>query len=140
MGWSLKFSGPLSRAVDFVSITSMPNPMCCFHSTASGAIEATGRRMATTTSILIRVTVDSLTQEFRLLSSPQARIFNEHTTGCSESMPSELEESDDILSSGLYDDSVDAPLSYCTPCLDSTTPESDYKSKTIPFSAGSTAT
>ena len=41
-------------------------------------------------------------------------------TGCWVFMLRRLEESDDILSAGLYDDSVDAPDSWCTPCLDHT--------------------
>ncbi len=71
---------------------------------------------------------DSLTQEFRLLSSPQGRLFNGHTDWVLGVYAQRLEESDDILSSGLYDDSADAPWSWCTPCLDDTSLHSAYKS------------
>ena len=83
---------------------------------------------------------DSLTQEFRLLSSPQGRLFNDRTDWVLGVYAQRLQESDDILSAGLYDDSVDEPWSFCTPAWTTARCKAPMNRKTMPCSAGLTAT
>ena len=128
-GGSLKFSGPVSPAVDFVSITSYAESDVLFSFDGEWGDEAYWAPYGYDYIYSDTRNRDSLTQEFRLLSSPDGRLFNDHTDWVLGVYVSRLEESDDILSAGLYDDRVDAPLSYCSPCLDRTTLESDYESK-----------
>jgi len=127
-GGSLKFTGPVSPSVDFVSITSYAESDVLFSFDGEWGDQAYWAPYGYDYIYSDTRNRDSLTQEFRLLSSPAGRLFNDHTDWVLGVYAQRLEESDDILSSGLYDDSVDAPLSYCTPCLDNTTLESDYKS------------
>jgi len=68
----------------------------------------------------------ALTQELRLLSSPEDGLWNGRGAWVLGAYAQRLDESDTIVSRGLYDDSADAPFSYCTPCLDYTTLDSDY--------------
>ncbi|MFC1689439.1 TonB-dependent receptor [Pseudomonadota bacterium] len=128
-GGSLKFSGPVNPSVDFVSITSYAESDVLFSFDGEWGDEAYWAPYGYDYVYSDTRNRDSLVQEFRLLSSPQGRLFNDHTDWVVGVYFQRLEESDDILSSGLYDDSADAPWSYCTPCLDYTTLESDYQSK-----------
>jgi outer membrane receptor protein involved in Fe transport len=128
-GGSLKFSGPVSSGVDFVSITSYAESDVLFSYDGEWGDEAYWAPYGYDYIYSDNRNRDSLTQEFRLLSSPDGRIFNDRTDWVLGVYASRLKETNDILSSGLYDDSADAPWSYCAPCLDYTTLESKYKSK-----------
>lgn len=128
-GGSLKVSGPVNAAVDFVSITSYAESDVLFSYDGEWGDEAYWAPYGYDYVYSDDRSRNSLTQEFRLLSSPDGRLFNDHTDWVLGVYARRLKESNDILSSGLYDDSADAPWSYCTPCLDYTTLESEYESK-----------
>jgi outer membrane receptor protein involved in Fe transport len=70
----------------------------------------------------------SLSQEFRLVSGPGGRILGGRADWVLGVFVQRLDETDGIVSTGLYDDTADAPGSYCPPCLDYTTLDSDYES------------
>jgi iron complex outermembrane receptor protein len=128
-GGSVKFTGPVSSAVEFVSITSYAESDVLFSYDGEWGDAAYWAPYGYDYIYSDVRNRDSLTQEFRLLSSPDGRLFNDRTDWLLGVYAQRLKESDNILSSGLYDDSVDAPWSYCTPCLDHTTLNSDYESK-----------
>ncbi len=128
-GGSLKFSGPLGSSVDFVSISSYAESDVLFSFDGEWGDTAYWSPYGYDYIYSDTRNRDSLVQEFRLLSSPGGRLFNDRTDWVLGAYFQRLEESDEILSSGLYDDSADAPWSYCTPCLDYTTLDSDYQSK-----------
>ncbi|MBT8054131.1 MAG: TonB-dependent receptor [Gammaproteobacteria bacterium] len=127
-GASLKLTGPLSSAVEFASITSFANSDVLFSFDGEWGDEAYWAPYGYDYIYTDARERDSLTQEFRLLSSPQGRLFNGRSDWLLGAYAQRLEESNDILSAGLYDDSADAPLSWCAPCLDRTTLQSAYQS------------
>jgi outer membrane receptor protein involved in Fe transport len=128
-GGSLKVNGPLSPSVDFVSITGYASSDILFSFDGEWGDEDYWAPYGYDYIYSDLRDRDSLTQEFRLLSSPQGRLFNDRTDWVLGVYAQRLEESDDILSAGLYDDSVDAPDSWCAPCLDHSTLQSAYESK-----------
>jgi outer membrane receptor protein involved in Fe transport len=127
-GGSLKFSGPLGGAVELVSITATARSDILF--SFDGEWGDAGYWAPYGYDYVYSDTREreSLTQEFRLLSSPDGRIFNGRTDWVLGVYAQRLEETDDIVSRGLYDDSADAPWSFCAPCLDFTTLDSAYES------------
>ena len=130
-GGSLKLTGPVSNAIDFASITGYASSDVQFSFDGDWGDEAYWSPYVYDYIYSDLRKRDSLTQEFRLLSSPGGRLFNDHSDWVLGVYAQKLKESDDILSAGLYDDSVDAPLSWCTPCLDRTTLESAYQSNNL---------
>jgi len=130
-GGSLKLTGPISTSIDFASITGYASSDVNFSFDGEWGDEAYWSPYGYDYIYSDLRERDSLTQEFRLLSSPGGRLFNDHSDWVLGVYAQKLKESDDILSAGLYDDSVDAPSSWCTPCLDRTTLESAYQSKNL---------
>ena len=130
-GGSLKLTGPISTSIDFASITGYASSDVNFSFDGEWGDEVYWSPYGYDYIYSDLRERDSLTQEFRLLSSPGGRLFNDHSDWVLGVYAQKLKESDDILSAGLYDDSVDAPSSWCTPCLDRTTLESAYQSKNL---------
>jgi iron complex outermembrane receptor protein len=129
VGGSLKLNGPISAAVEFVSITGYASSDVLFSFDGEWGDENYWSPYGYDYIYSDDRDRDSLTQEFRLLSSPQGRLFNDRSDWVLGVYAQRLKESDHILSAGLYDDSVDEPLSFCTPCLDHSTLQSAYESK-----------
>jgi outer membrane receptor protein involved in Fe transport len=129
VGGSLKLNGPISAAVDFVSITGYASSDVLFSFDGEWGDENYWSPYGYDYIYSDDRDRDSLTQEFRLLSSPQGRLFNDRSDWVLGVYAQRLKESDHILSAGIYDDSVDEPLSFCTPCLDHSTLQSAYESK-----------
>jgi outer membrane receptor protein involved in Fe transport len=128
-GGSLKVTGPVSPSADFASITSYADSRVLFSYDGEWGDEDYWSPYGYDYIYSDDRDRDSITQEFRFLSSPQGRLFNDRTDWVLGVYAQRLQESDDILSAGLYDDSVDEPLSFCMPCLDHTTLQSAYESK-----------
>jgi outer membrane receptor protein involved in Fe transport len=128
-GGSLKVTGPINPSIDFVSITGYANSEVLFSFDGEWGDADYWSPYGYDYIYSDLRDRDSLTQEFRLVSSPQGRLFNDRTDWVLGVYAQKLEESDDILSAGLYDDSVDEPWSWCTPCLDHSTLQSAYESK-----------
>jgi outer membrane receptor protein involved in Fe transport len=128
-GASLKLTGPLSNAVDFASITSYADSDVLFSFDGEWGNADYWSPYGYDYVYSDTRNRDSLTQEFRLLSSPRGRLFNNRTDWLIGVYAQRLEESNDILSAGLYDDSADAPFGFCAPCLDRTTLQSAYRSR-----------
>ena len=128
-GGSLKIDGPLSDAMEFVSITGFASSDVLFSFDGEWGDADYWAPYGYDYVYADERDRDSFTQEFRLLSSPNGRLFNDRTDWVLGVYYQKLEESDDILSAGLYDDSVDGPGNWCSPCLDHTTLQSDYDSR-----------
>jgi outer membrane receptor protein involved in Fe transport len=127
-GGSLKFSGPLSAAADFVSITGYAESDVLFSFDGEWGDADYWSPYGYDYIYADQRERESMTQEFRVVSSPDGRIFNGRSDWVLGIYGQRLEESDDILSAGLYDDSVDGPGNWCAPCLDHTTLNSGYDS------------
>jgi outer membrane receptor protein involved in Fe transport len=128
-GSSLKFSGPIGAKVDFVSITGLARSDVLFSFDGEWGDADYWAPYGYDYVYSDERDRDSLTQEFRFLSSPDGRIFNGRTSWVLGVYANRLEETDDIISAGTYDDSVDAPLNWCSPCIDFTLLNSTYESK-----------
>jgi iron complex outermembrane receptor protein len=128
LGGSFKVTGPVNSSVDFVSITGYAHSDVLFSFDGEWGNDDYWSPYGYDYVYSDQRDRDSLTQEFRLLSSPQGRLFSGHTDWVLGVYAQRLEESDDILSIGLYDDSADYPESYCAPCLDHTSLQSAYRS------------
>ena len=128
-GASFKLTGPLSSSVDFASITGYTRSDVLFSFDGEWGDEAYWAPYGYDYIYSDERGRKSLTQEFRLLNAPQGRLFNDRSDWVLGVYAQKLEESDDILSAGLYDDSADAPWSWCAPCLDQTGLQSAYQSK-----------
>lgn len=127
-GGSLNLSGPLNSVVEFVSITGYAHSDILFSFDGEWGNSDYWFPYGYDYIYSDQRKRSSLTQEFRLLSSPQGRLFGDRTDWVLGVYAQKLDESDQILSSGRYDDSADAPWSYCAPCLDNTELQSDYQS------------
>ncbi len=131
LGGSLKVTGPVSKAIDFVSITGYAHSDVLFSFDGEWGNSAYWAPYGYDYVYSDERKRDSLTQEFRLLSSPQGRLFSERTDWLLGVYAQKLKESDDIVSQGLYDDSADAPWSWCAPCVDDTSLQSTYSSRNL---------
>jgi outer membrane receptor protein involved in Fe transport len=127
-GGSLKFSGPLGAAAELVSITGYAESDILFSFDGEWGDAAYWAPYGYDYVYSDARERRSLSQELRLLSAPDSRLFGGRSDWVLGLYAARLEESDDILSAGLYDDQVDAPFSYCPPCLDRTTLNSEYES------------
>ncbi|RPH93183.1 MAG: TonB-dependent receptor [Lysobacterales bacterium] len=125
-GASLKFSGPLGGAAEFVSISAIADSAVLFSFDGEWGNADYWAPYGYDYVYSDRRDRQSLSQEFRLVSRPGGGLFGGRGDWVMGAYAQRLEESGAILSAGLYDDSADAPFSYCTPCLDRTTLDSDY--------------
>jgi outer membrane receptor protein involved in Fe transport len=125
-GASLKLTGPLGAATDFVSISAWAESEVLFSFDGEWGNPAYWAPYGYDYVYQDARDRRSLSQEFRLLSGPDGRLFGGRTAWVLGAFAQRLDESNAILSAGLYDDAADAPFSFCTPCLDHTTLDSDY--------------
>jgi len=128
LGAALRFSGPLGDRTQFVSISGYARSDILFSFDGEWGNAAYWAPYGYDYVYEDRRDRRSLSQELRLLSSPAGRLFGGRSDWVLGVYAQQLDETDGILSTGLYDDSVDAPWSYCPPCLDHTTLDSDYQS------------
>ena len=128
LGAALRFSGPLGERAQFVSISSYAQSDILFSFDGEWGNAAYWAPYGYDYVYADRRDRRSLSQEFRLLSSPAGRLLGGRSDWVLGVYAQRLDETDGILSTGLYDDTADAPWSYCPPCLDRTTLDSDYES------------
>jgi len=126
-GGSLKISGPVSSGVDLVSITAYASSDILFSYDGEWGDEQYWQPYVYDYSYADKRERETRSQEFRILSSPQGRIFSDRADWLLGLYIQSLDESNRILSEGIYDDSSDAPFSYCTPCLDRSRLNSNYE-------------
>jgi outer membrane receptor protein involved in Fe transport len=126
-GASLKLSGPVGRGAELVSISSWASSDVLFSFDGEWGDAAYWAPYGYDYVYSDRRDRQSLGQELRLLSTPDGRLFGGRSDWVLGVYLQRLDETDAIVSSGLYDDSADAPFSFCPPCLDFTTLDSDYR-------------
>ena len=130
-GTSLRISGPAGRVAEFVSITGYADSDILFSYDGEWGNPDYWAPYGYDYIYADERVRQSLTQELRLVSSPGGSLFDGNTDWVVGLYMQRLEETDDIVSSGRYDDSADAPWSWCAPCLDQTTLESDYEATNL---------
>lgn len=128
LGAALRFSGPLGQRAQFVSISGYAQSDILFSFDGEWGNAAYWAPYGYDYVYEDRRDRRSLSQEFRLLSSPAGRLLGGRSDWVLGVYAQRLDETDGILSTGLYDDTADAPWSYCPPCLDYTTLHSNYES------------
>ena len=121
-GASLKFTGPLAGA-QFVSITGIAETDVFFSYDGEWGNPDYWAPIGYNYTWSDDRERSSFTQEFRLVSEPGKEIFNGKTAWVLGVYGASLDESDFIISQGIYDDDF-----WCTPCLDFSTLDSDYDS------------
>ncbi|MBT8061744.1 MAG: TonB-dependent receptor, partial [Gammaproteobacteria bacterium] len=128
-GASLKINGPLGRAVDLVSITGFADSDILFSYDGEwGDADYWAPYLYDYTYRDIRIR-QTLSQELRFISNQNSRLFNDRADWLVGVYFQHLDESNDIVSAGIYDDSVDAPFAYCTPCLSDTRLDSAFEAR-----------
>ena len=128
LGLSARVSGPVNNGIDFVSISAFADSDILFSYDGEW-----GDAELWSPYVYDYVYQDqrqrkTLSQEFRLLSTPSSRLFNGRSDWLVGIYAQRLDESNHIISSGIYDDSADAPFSYCAPCIDRNSLDSEYQS------------
>jgi outer membrane receptor protein involved in Fe transport len=127
LGASLRFSGPVGAGLEAASITGYADSDVFFSFDGEWGDAAYWAPYGYDYVYGDTRERTSVSQEFRLLSTPGGGLFDGRGSWVLGIYAQRLEESDDIRSAGLYDDSADAPNSWCAPCLDDTTLQSDYE-------------
>lgn len=122
-GASLKFSGPIGDAVEFVSITGLAESDVLFSFDGEWGNADYWAPIGYDYVYSDERERSSLTQEFRLLSAPGAEIFGGRSEWVVGIYGASLDENNLIHSAGNYDDGE-----WCLPCLDDTVLDSDYDS------------
>ena len=110
---SLKITGPLNGAVELVSITSYATSEILFSFDGDWGSDPFWNPRIYDYSYLNPRERDSLSQEFRLISSPDGQLFNDTTDWIVGIYAQRLEEDNRIDSTGVYDDS--AAEAFCPP-------------------------
>lgn len=130
---SVKLTGSIGPSVDFVSITSYASSDVVFSYDADWG-NNDGYWGGYVYDYFSRTDRDrsSATQEFRLLSSEDGRIFWDSTDWLVGIHGRKLDENSNSSLVGFYDDSVDGPGAYCPDgCYEKTNLKSDYDSASI---------
>lgn len=128
-GASLRVSGPLGEGAEFTSLSGYAGSDILFSFDGEWGDADYWAPYGYDYVYSDRRERRSLSQEFRLVSAPDGRLFGGRSDWVLGAYFQRLDEDDAIRSAGLYDDSVDAPFSYCTPCLDDTALDSSYTAR-----------
>jgi outer membrane receptor protein involved in Fe transport len=129
---SLRFTGPLGSRLDLVSITSLADSDILFSydgDWGSDDFWSEYGHYIYDYQYLNPRQRNNLTQEFRLLSSPEGRLFNDSSDWVLGAFWQQLEEDNQISSSGVYDDSGEE--NWCPPCLTDRQISSQYEARTM---------
>lgn len=129
---SLRVSGSLNARLELVSITSLADSDILFSYDGDWGNDdfwqQYGQYIYDYQYINDRAR-NNLNQEFRLLSSPDGRLFNDSSDWVLGAFWQKLEEDNRISSSGVYDDSGEE--NWCPPCLTDRRINSEYTAETF---------
>ena len=131
---SLRLRGPLNDRIDLVSITGLADSDILFSYDGDWGNDDFWQQYGDYIYDYEYINPrerSSLNQEFRLLSSPQGRLFNDSTDWVMGVFVQRLKEDNQILSTGIYDDSGEE--NYCPPCLTDRRIRSEYEADTLAF-------
>jgi iron complex outermembrane receptor protein len=129
---SLRISGPLNDGLDLVSITSLADSDISFSYDGDWGNDDFWQQYGDYVydyQYLNPRQRNNLTQELRLVSSPQGRLFNDSSDWVAGVFWQNLEEDNQISSSGIYDDS--GAENWCPPCLTDRRISSEYEAQTL---------
>jgi iron complex outermembrane receptor protein len=129
---SLKITGPLNQAVDFVSITSLADSDIFFSYDGDWGSDSFWQQYGDYQYDYLYLNPrnrKSLNQEFRLLSSENSQWFDGKSDWVLGASWQQLDEDNDISSTGVYDDSGEE--NFCPPCLTNRQIDSTYEAKTL---------
>lgn len=129
---SLRLKGPLNNRIDLVSITALADSDVLFSFDGDWGNDDFWQQYGDYIfdfEYLNPRQRSSINQEFRLLSSPEGRLFNESTDWVMGVFIQRLKEDNQISSTGIYDDSGEEQ--YCTPCLTDRQISSEYEADTL---------
>lgn len=128
---SLRLKGPLNQGVDFASISSLTDSDILFSFDGDWGnadfVQQYGNYIFDFVYSNPRQR-SNLEQEFRLLSSPEGRLFRDSTDWVVGASWQRLDEDNDISSTGIFDDSAEE--NFCSPCLTGRQVSSHYKADT----------
>jgi len=131
---SLRLTGPLNDRFDLVSITSLADSDIFFSFDGDWGNDDFWQQYGNYIYDFEYINPrerNSLNQEFRLLSSPEGRLFNDSTDWVMGVFAQRLKEDNQISSTGIYDDSGEE--NYCPPCLTDRQISSEYEADTLAF-------
>jgi len=131
---SLRLSGPLNDRFDLVSITSLADSDIFFSFDGDWGNDDFWQQYGDYIYNYEYINPrerNSLNQEFRLLSSPQGRLFNDSTDWVVGAFWQRLKEDNRISSTGIYDDSGEE--NFCPPCFTDRQITSEYEADTLAF-------
>jgi outer membrane receptor protein involved in Fe transport len=131
---SLRVRGPLNDRIDLVSITGLVDSDIFFSYDGDWGNDDFWQQYGDYVYDYEYINPrerSSLNQEFRLLSSPEGRLFNDSTDWVMGVFVQRLKEDNRISSTGIYDDSGEE--NYCPPCLTDRQISSEYKADTLAF-------
>ena len=137
---SLKISGPLSSGIEFVSLTGYATSDILFSYDGDWGSDPFWAPYVYDYSYRNPRERDNLSQEFRLVSTPEGRIFGGSTGWILGVYAQRLEEDNRIDSTGIYDDS--AAEAFCPPppdpfaCFTDRQVSSRYEADSIAAFAG----
>jgi outer membrane receptor protein involved in Fe transport len=129
---SLRIGGPVNDRFDLVSITSLADSDIVFSYDGDWGNDAfwqTYGNYVYDYDYRNPRQRSSLSQEVRLVSSPEGRWFGDSTVWVAGVYWQRLEEDNDILSRGIYDDS--GAEGWCPPCLTDRQISSRYDARTL---------
>jgi outer membrane receptor protein involved in Fe transport len=129
---SVRIIGPLNNRLDLVSITSLAASDILFSYDGDWGNDDFWRQYGQYVYDYQYINPrerDNLTQEFRLVSSPQGRLFNDSSDWVMGVFWQRLEEDNRISSSGVYDDSGEE--NWCPPCLTDRQISSEYEARSM---------
>jgi outer membrane receptor protein involved in Fe transport len=129
---SLRISGPINRQLDLVSITSLADSDILFSYDGdwgnSGFWQQYGDYVYDYEYRNPRQR-NNLSQELRLVSTPDGRLFQDSSDWVLGAFWQRLEEDNQISSTGVYDDS--GAENYCPPCLTNRQISSEYEARSF---------
>jgi iron complex outermembrane receptor protein len=129
---SMRLRGPLNDHVDLVSITGLADSDILFSYDGDWGNDDFWQQYGNYIYDYEYINPrerSSLNQEFRLLSSPEGRLFNDSTDWVMGVFVQRLKEDNQISSTGIYDDSGEE--NYCPPCLTDRQISSEYEADTL---------
>jgi outer membrane receptor protein involved in Fe transport len=131
---SLRIRGTLNEGLDLVSITSLADSDILFSYDGDWGNNDFWQQYGDYVYDYEYINPrerNNLSQELRLLSSPQGRMFNDSTDWVLGVFWQRLKEDNQISSTGTYDDSGEE--NYCPPCLTDRQISSEYKADSLAF-------
>jgi outer membrane receptor protein involved in Fe transport len=135
---SLRINGPLGASMQLVSITTAADSDILFSFDSDWVNEEFWAPIVYDYRYINPRTRKNMSQEFRLVSSPEGRLFSDTTDWVLGVFYSQLDEKNEIDSTGEYIDQVTPPPFDCPPglCISDRQIQSEFDSETLAVFGG----